>query len=38
MIYDGELRISDVLLEDAVRMSYRFTDLYQQNYWTAPIS
>lgn len=31
------LTISDVPLEGTVQACYRFTDLYQQSYWTPPI-
>ena len=37
LVYDGDLTVSDVLLTDSVCMCYRFTDLYQQNYWTTPV-
>ncbi len=38
MTVEGELEISNVPLgEGAVRMTYRFTDLYQQHYWTPAI-
>ena len=30
------LTISDVPLEGEVRATYRFTDLYQQSWWTPP--
>jgi len=33
---DG-LTITDVPLEGTVRATYRFTDLYNQSYWTQPI-
>ena len=33
---DG-LTIADVPLEGTVRATYRFTDLYNQSYWTQPI-
>ena len=37
MIYDRDLEISNVDLEEArLRLTYRFTDLYQQHYWTQP--
>ncbi len=32
------LTISDVPLEGEVRATYRFTDLYQQSWWTPPLS
>ena len=31
------LTVSDVPLEGTVRATYRFTDLYNQHYWTAPL-
>lgn len=31
------LTISDVPLEGEVRAAYRFTDLYQQSWWTPPL-
>lgn len=34
---DGALTISDVPLEGETRASYRFTDLYNQHYWTPPV-
>ena len=34
---DGELMISDVYVDaDAARLTYLFTDIYNQQYWTAP--
>ena len=32
------LAISNVPLEGSARASYRFTDLYQQSWWTPPLS
>ncbi len=32
------LEISDVPLEGSARATYRFTDIYNQHYWTAPIA
>lgn len=38
LIVDGELSISDVYVDgDAVRLTYLFTDIYQQQYWTVPV-
>ncbi len=38
MVVDGELFISNVDVgADAVCATYRFTDLYNQHYWTSPI-
>ena len=34
---EGELAVSDVPLEGTVRATYRFTDIYNQHYWTAPV-
>ena len=31
------LAVSDVPLEGTVRATYRFTDIYNQHYWTAPV-
>ena len=34
----GELEISDVYVdENAARMTYLFTDIYNQQYWSAPV-
>ncbi len=34
----GELTVSDVYVnEAAAKYTYRFTDIYQQSYWTAPV-
>lgn len=37
--YNGELTVGDLLLEnaDAARAMYRFTDIYNQQYWTPVI-
>ena len=36
---DGELVISNVPLEGGpVEATYRFTDIYNQQYWTPPMS
>ncbi len=38
MVVDGELKVYDAYLPaGGVLMTYRFTDLYQQHYWTLPI-
>jgi hypothetical protein len=35
---NGDLLVSDVTLEDnSVLVTYRFTDLYQQHYWTETL-
>ena len=35
---NGPLTVSDLILENIpVRTTYRFTDLYQQHYWTEPL-
>ena len=37
-IVDGDLEITNVEIgTGATSASYRFTDIYQQNYWTTPI-
>ena len=34
----GELEISDVYIDaDAANLTYLFTDIYNQSYWTAPV-
>lgn len=36
---NGEIHIGDIDISDyEVSATYQFTDLYQQNYWTTPIS
>ena len=36
--YNGDLEISYVYLDDApIKVTYRFTDLYQQHYWTPAL-
>ena len=38
MTVNGELKVYDAYLPSGgVLMTYRFTDLYQQHYWTLPI-
>ena len=38
MVVNGELHVADSYLpQGGVLMTYRFTDLYQQHYWTLPI-
>lgn len=38
MIVDGELVISDVYVdENAANLTYLFTDIYNQKYWTEPL-
>ena len=38
MIVDGELEISDVYVdEEAASLTYLFTDIYNQKYWTEPV-
>jgi hypothetical protein len=35
---EGELQISDVYVDETMaNLTYRFTDIYNQNYWTAPV-
>ena len=37
MVVEGELEISDVYVDaDAANLTYRFTDIYNQEYWTEP--
>lgn len=33
----GTLQVSAVAITGPVRMMYRFTDMYNQEYWTAPV-
>ena len=38
LVVDGELRISDVYVdEEYARMTYLFTDIYNQNYWSETV-
>ena len=38
MVVSGELHVADAYLPTGgVLMTYRFTDLYQQHYWTLPL-
>ena len=38
MIVHGELEISDVYMDEtAANLTYRFTDIYKQAYWTSPV-
>ena len=38
LVVDGELTISDVYVdEEYSRMTYLFTDIYNQQYWSAPV-
>ena len=38
LIIDGELNISDVyVVEAAANLTYLFTDIFNQQYWTAPV-
>ena len=34
LVVDGALSVSDTLVGDSLRVLYRFTDIYQQHYWT----
>ena len=37
LVVDGELKISDVYVDaKAANLTYRFTDIYHQTYWTEP--
>lgn len=39
MIVDGELEISDVYIDEkAANLTYLFTDIYNQQYWTEPVA
>ena len=39
MVVDGELTISDVYIdEDSANLTYRFTDIYNQQYWTETLN
>ncbi len=38
LIVDGELNISDVYVDaDTANLTYLFTDIYNQQYWTTPV-
>ena len=38
LVVDGELTISDVYVDEArASFTYRFTDIYNQTYWTEPL-
>ena len=38
-IVEGELEISDVYIEEeAANLTYLFTDIYNQKYWSSPVS
>ena len=38
LIVDGELEISDVYVDaNAAKLTYLFTDIYNQQYWTNPV-
>ena len=38
LVVEGELTISDVYVdEDAAKLTYLFTDIYNQRYWTTPV-
>lgn len=39
LIVEGELTISDVYVDaEAANLTYLFTDIYNQKYWTAPVT
>ena len=39
LVVDGELTISDVYVDEArASFTYRFTDIYNQTYWTEPLA
>ncbi|MBR4026479.1 MAG: peptidase C11 [Lachnospiraceae bacterium] len=38
LVVDGELTISDVYVDaDSAKLTYCFTDIYNQKYWTTPV-
>ena len=38
LVVDGELEISDVYVEEeSANLTYLFTDIYRQKYWTSPV-
>ena len=38
LVVDGELQISDVYIDAySANLTYRFTDIYHQTYWTEPV-
>ena len=38
LVVDGQLQISDVYVDaDAARLTYLFTDIYNQHYWSQPV-
>ena len=39
LVVEGELEISDVYVEEeSASLTYLFTDIYNQKYWTSPVS
>lgn len=39
LVVDGELEISDVYIEEEVaNLTYLFTDIYNQEYWSQPVT
>ncbi len=39
LVVEGELEISDVYVEEAAaNLTYLFTDIYNQQYWSSPVS
>ena len=39
LVVDGELEISDVYIEEeAANLTYLFTDIYNQEYWSQPVT
>ena len=39
LVVEDELVISDVYVdEEAASLTYMFTDIYNQNYWTTPVA
>lgn len=38
LVVDGELVISDVYVDaEAANLTYLFTDIYNQQYWSEPV-
>ncbi len=38
IIYNGTLTVSDTILGGSARILYRFTDIYQQHYWSEALT
>jgi len=38
LVVEDELYVSDVYInEEAANLTYQFTDIYNREYWTAPV-